>query len=99
MQDLEDLSREMKLQEKDLQERLSFKDNELDVLRDCFLQLKSFEEEAGEEGDDEDGEGDGVGRVNVEDKIKLMTDVSRVRSTLGTPLLTTFTSYCRFLEI
>ncbi|KAK3587735.1 hypothetical protein CHS0354_042689 [Potamilus streckersoni] len=60
---------------KRMQEDLAFKENELEVLRDCFLQLKAFENE------DEMKEDLDVG-ASIQDKLRLMMDVSQVNATL-----------------
>ncbi|BFZ07952.1 hypothetical protein BsWGS_10991 [Bradybaena similaris] len=61
---------------KRMQETIMFKENELEVLKDCFLQLKSFEES--EEGE-EDAENVSI---RVQEKIALMMDVSKVNASL-----------------
>uniref|UniRef100_A0A2C9L587 SH3 domain-containing protein n=1 Tax=Biomphalaria glabrata TaxID=6526 RepID=A0A2C9L587_BIOGL len=61
---------------KQMQENIMFKDNELEVLKDCFLQLKSFEEG---EIDSEDGD---VSSERVQEKLSAMMDVSKVNASL-----------------
>ncbi|KAH9512301.1 hypothetical protein Btru_041417 [Bulinus truncatus] len=62
---------------KQMQENIMFKENELEVLKDCFLQLKSFEEE---ENEVEDGAEDASQRV--QEKLRAMMDVSKVNASL-----------------
>ncbi|XP_059159914.1 transport and Golgi organization protein 1 homolog [Physella acuta] len=61
---------------KQMQETISFKENEMEVLKDCFLQLKSFEEE---EAEGDDGENN---NERVLEKVKAMMDVSKVNAAL-----------------
>ncbi|XP_060561150.1 transport and Golgi organization protein 1 homolog isoform X3 [Ruditapes philippinarum] len=60
---------------KRMQEDLAFKENELEVLRDCFLQVKAFQ---GEEEMKEDAED----APDLGEKLKQMMDVSRVNASL-----------------
>ncbi|KAK0043491.1 transport and Golgi organization protein 1-like isoform X3 [Biomphalaria pfeifferi] len=61
---------------KQMQENIMFKDNELEVLKDCFLQLKSFEE-----GDIDSEDGD-ISSERVQEKLSAMMDVSKVNASL-----------------
>ncbi|CAL1547461.1 unnamed protein product [Lymnaea stagnalis] len=63
---------------KQMQENIMFKDNELEVLKDCFLQLKSFEEEEAEDGEDRGEDGS----LRVQEKLNSMMDVSKVNAAL-----------------
>ncbi|CAG2194557.1 unnamed protein product [Mytilus edulis] len=60
-----------------VQEDLAFKENELEVLRDCFLQMKAFENEDSEDQDETDS-------TSIQDKLKSMMDVSGVNARLKT---------------
>ncbi|KAL3872548.1 hypothetical protein ACJMK2_035771, partial [Sinanodonta woodiana] len=73
--DLTEQVEQLTEENKRMQEDLSFKENELEVLRDCFVQLKAFESE-GEMKEDSD-----VG-ASIQDKLRLMMDVSQVNATL-----------------
>ncbi|KAK7507101.1 hypothetical protein BaRGS_00001952, partial [Batillaria attramentaria] len=64
---------------KQAQETISFKDNELEVMKDCYMQLKAFEKEGGQGDDEEYDEGDSK---DVQEKIQSMMDVSKVNATL-----------------
>ncbi|XP_074663147.1 uncharacterized protein LOC141915493 isoform X2 [Tubulanus polymorphus] len=81
--DLEEQLSSQCSQQKELQEQVSFKENEIEVLRDCFLQLKAFESQSedGEDGGEEGGEGDS-GNPSVKEKLQAMMDVSRVNAIL-----------------
>ncbi|CAG5130802.1 unnamed protein product, partial [Candidula unifasciata] len=61
---------------REMQETIMFKENELEVLKDCFLQLKAFEER--EEGE-EDAENVSA---RVQEKIASMMDVSKMNASL-----------------
>ncbi|XP_033735498.1 transport and Golgi organization protein 1-like isoform X2 [Pecten maximus] len=63
------------LEQNKLQEELDFKQNELEVLRDCFLQLKAFETEENEDTDQIDSE-------SIQEKFRSMLDVSKVKASL-----------------
>ncbi|KAL4238574.1 lipoprotein transporter [Mactra antiquata] len=60
-----------------MQEDLAYKENELEVLRDCFLQVKAFQ---GEEEMKEDTEQS----PDLSEKLKQMMDVSKVNASLRT---------------
>ncbi|XP_077863067.1 uncharacterized protein LOC100373461 [Saccoglossus kowalevskii] len=62
-------------EKKQLDETLEYKNNELEVLKDCLLQLKSLETM---DADDDENSG-----LNIEDKIKHMLDVSKVNAKLS----------------
>ncbi|XP_050404541.2 transport and Golgi organization protein 1 homolog isoform X2 [Patella vulgata] len=63
---------------KQMQETVAFKDREFEVLRECFVQLKAFEneKEMEEEPSDESGA--------VHDKLQTMIDVAKVNASLRT---------------
>ncbi|RUS79630.1 hypothetical protein EGW08_012599, partial [Elysia chlorotica] len=61
---------------KQMQESLLFKENELEVLKDCFLQLKSFEDNGSNEDDLESS------NTQVQEKLQAMMDVSKVNGSL-----------------
>ncbi|XP_069118577.1 transport and Golgi organization protein 1 homolog isoform X3 [Argopecten irradians] len=65
------------LEQTKMQEELDFKQNELEVLRDCFLQLKAFESEENEDTDQVDSE-------SLQEKFRSMLDVSKVKASLHT---------------
>ncbi|XP_052273040.1 transport and Golgi organization protein 1 homolog isoform X2 [Dreissena polymorpha] len=58
-----------------IQEDLAYKASELEVLRDCFLQVKAFQGEEEQEAADETP-------LDLNEKLKQMMDVSRVNATL-----------------
>ncbi|KAK7103334.1 hypothetical protein V1264_018253 [Littorina saxatilis] len=62
------------------QETISFKDNELEVMKDCYLQLKSLLKGGGD-GEDEEAI-DAASDEELQEKIKAMMDVSKVNATL-----------------
>ncbi|XP_046551794.1 transport and Golgi organization protein 1 homolog [Haliotis rubra] len=72
VEDLNERLRQNKEEFKQMQETVAFKDNEMEVLKDCFRQLKVLE------GNDEDE----VDQTQVEEKIQKMMDVSRVNASL-----------------
>ncbi|XP_052767116.1 transport and Golgi organization protein 1 homolog isoform X2 [Mya arenaria] len=59
-----------------MQEDLAFKENELEVLRDCFLQVKAFQ------GEDVIQEEQDETPADLSEKLKQMMDVSRVNASL-----------------
>uniref|UniRef100_A0A0B7BH78 SH3 domain-containing protein n=1 Tax=Arion vulgaris TaxID=1028688 RepID=A0A0B7BH78_9EUPU len=59
---------------KQMQETIMFKENELEVLKDCFLQLKSFEEK------EEEGENTEDASDRVQEKIASMMNVSKMNA-------------------
>ncbi|KAK6183005.1 hypothetical protein SNE40_010562 [Patella caerulea] len=63
---------------KQMQETVAFKDREFEVLKECFIQLKAFEneKEMEEEPSDESGA--------VQDKLQTMIDVAKVNASLRT---------------
>ncbi|KAM4694201.1 LOW QUALITY PROTEIN: transport and Golgi organization protein 1 homolog [Discoglossus pictus] len=91
-----DLDEQIKLQQKshkDLEEALAYKENEIEVLTNCIMQLKHLEEDtaAGEDGGwQQTGDGE-LANGDIPDKrkeklkmqIKQMMDVSRVKTTLS----------------
>ncbi|XP_076441888.1 uncharacterized protein LOC143280953 isoform X3 [Babylonia areolata] len=73
---------QMEQENRQAQETISFKDSELEVMKDCYLQLKEFEK-GGTEGEDEDFETQDRSK-DVQEKIQAMMDVSKVNATLRT---------------
>uniref|UniRef100_A0A8D0GQH7 Uncharacterized protein n=1 Tax=Sphenodon punctatus TaxID=8508 RepID=A0A8D0GQH7_SPHPU len=80
--------------QKDIEEALAYKENEIEVLTNCIMQLKQLEAEAegkkNEEGNGWDTEGDlANGELpdkrseKMKEQIKQMMDVSRVKTTLS----------------
>ncbi|GFO04071.1 melanoma inhibitory activity protein 3 [Plakobranchus ocellatus] len=61
---------------KQMQESILFKENELEVLKDCFLQLKSFEETGINEDDLE------TSNTQVQEKLQAMMDVTKINGSL-----------------
>ncbi|XP_063775110.1 transport and Golgi organization protein 1 homolog isoform X2 [Pseudophryne corroboree] len=78
---------------KDLEEALAYKENEIEVLTNCIMQLKQLEEDsgAGEDGnwqlagsgELENGELPDKRKEKMKMQIKQMMDVSRVKTTLS----------------
>ncbi|XP_075719478.1 transport and Golgi organization protein 1 homolog isoform X1 [Rhinoderma darwinii] len=91
-----ELDEQIQLQQKshkDLEEALAYKENEIEVLTNCIMQLKQLEEDSGA-GDDgswkpagevelENGEVPEKRKENMKMQIKQMMDVSRVKTTLS----------------
>ncbi|ESO91967.1 hypothetical protein LOTGIDRAFT_233267 [Lottia gigantea] len=61
---------------KQMQESVTFKDSELEVLKECFLQLKAFEDESEMKEDPSESS------IAVQDKLQTMIDVAKVNATL-----------------
>ncbi|KAL5009381.1 hypothetical protein ScPMuIL_014962 [Solemya velum] len=74
VQDLSERLSQSELEKHQMQEDKAFIENELQVLRDCFLQIKSFENDQDNSMGDDD--------TTTQDKMKAMVDVSRVNATL-----------------
>ncbi|XP_062604279.1 transport and Golgi organization protein 1 homolog [Saccostrea cucullata] len=72
----------VKGEQKQMAEDLAYKENEIEVLRDCFLQLKAFQSQAGEEGEEGEENRDETDSGNIESKLKSMMDVSQVSAKL-----------------
>ncbi|XP_056021137.1 transport and Golgi organization protein 1 homolog isoform X2 [Ostrea edulis] len=72
---------DVKEEEKQMAEDLAYKENEIEVLRDCFLQLKAFEDQGVEEGEGEETR-DETDSGNIQSKLKSMIDVSQVSAKL-----------------
>ncbi|XP_061172787.1 melanoma inhibitory activity protein 2-like isoform X2 [Saccostrea echinata] len=72
----------VKGEQKQMAEDLAYKENEIEVLRDCFLQLKAFQNQAGEEGEEGEENRDETDSGNIESKLKSMMDVSQVSAKL-----------------
>ncbi|XP_075451671.1 transport and Golgi organization protein 1 homolog isoform X2 [Ascaphus truei] len=78
---------------KDMEEALAYKENEIEVLTNCIMQLKQFEEDSalGEDGSRQQAGDADLANGAVPDKrnekmktqIKQMMDVSRVKTTLS----------------
>ncbi|XP_063299870.1 transport and Golgi organization protein 1 homolog isoform X2 [Pelobates fuscus] len=77
---------------KDMEEALAYKENEIEVLTNCIMQLKQFEEDStGDEGNwQESGDGElangevpDTRKEKMKTQIKQMMDVSRVKTTLS----------------
>ncbi|XP_041352768.1 transport and Golgi organization protein 1 homolog isoform X2 [Gigantopelta aegis] len=68
----------MESEYKQMQETVAFKENELEVMKDCFLQLKVFEPKDGENDEDFIKEN----QASIEEKIQAMIDVSKVNASL-----------------
>ncbi|XP_071996183.1 transport and Golgi organization protein 1 homolog isoform X2 [Engystomops pustulosus] len=91
-----ELDEQIQLQQKshkDLEEALAYKENEIEVLTNCIMQLKQLEEDSGA-GDDgnwqptgdgelENGEVPEKRKEKMKMQIKQMMDVSRVKTTLS----------------
>ncbi|KAM3930013.1 transport and Golgi organization protein 1 homolog isoform 2-T2 [Leptodactylus fuscus] len=91
-----ELDEQIQLQQKshkDLEEALAYKENEIEVLTNCIMQLKQLEEDSGA-GDDgswqpaadrelENGEVPEMRKEKMKVQIKQMMDVSRVKTTLS----------------
>ncbi|XP_044147227.1 transport and Golgi organization protein 1 homolog [Bufo gargarizans] len=91
-----ELDEQIQLQQKshkDLEEALAYKENEIEVLTNCVMQLKQMEEDSGA-GDDgswqpagggelENGEVPEKRKEKMKIQIKQMMDVSRVKTTLS----------------
>ncbi|CAN2387504.1 family member 3 [Pristimantis euphronides] len=86
-----ELDEQIQLQQKshkDLEEVLAYKENEIEVLTNCIMQLKQLEEES-DTGDDgnwqptENGEVPEKRKDKMKKQIKQMMDVSRVKTTLS----------------
>ncbi|XP_053402458.1 transport and Golgi organization protein 1 homolog isoform X2 [Mercenaria mercenaria] len=75
VKDLTEQVEQFSSESKRMQEDLAFKENELEVLRDCFLQVKAFQGE--DEMKEETEESPDLG-----EKLKQMMDVSRVNASL-----------------
>ncbi|XP_064622641.1 melanoma inhibitory activity protein 2-like [Lineus longissimus] len=64
-------------QTRELQDAVSFKENEIEVLKDCFMQLKVLETE--NENDESGGE---PGNSKLQEKVAAMINVSRMNAIL-----------------
>ncbi|XP_018412001.1 PREDICTED: melanoma inhibitory activity protein 3 [Nanorana parkeri] len=91
-----ELEEQIQLQQKahkDMEEALAYKENEIEVLTNCIMQLKQLEEDsvAGEDGswqpagdgEHENGELPDKRKEKMKLQIKQMMDVSRVKTTLS----------------
>ncbi|XP_068089557.1 transport and Golgi organization protein 1 homolog [Hyperolius riggenbachi] len=91
--ELEEHIRLQQKSHKDMEEALAYKENEIEVLTNCIMQLKQLEEDsvAGEESSWQPPEGGELENGEVPDKhkekmrlqIRQMMDVSRVKTTLS----------------
>ncbi|XP_053315991.1 transport and Golgi organization protein 1 homolog isoform X2 [Spea bombifrons] len=89
-----ELDEQIQLQQKshkDLEEALAYKENEIEVLTNCIMQLKQLEEDSARD-DNREAEGDGElangelpdkRKEKMKNQIKQMMDVSRVKTTLS----------------
>ncbi|XP_077138344.1 transport and Golgi organization protein 1 homolog isoform X1 [Ranitomeya variabilis] len=89
-----ELDEQIRLQQKshkDLEEALAYKENEIEVLTNCIVQLKQLEEDTGDDsswqpavdGELENGEIPEKRKEKMKMQIKQMMDVSRVKTTLS----------------
>ncbi|XP_040286404.1 transport and Golgi organization protein 1 homolog isoform X2 [Bufo bufo] len=91
-----ELDEQIRLQQKshkDLEEALAYKENEIEVLTNCVMQLKQMEEDSGAgddsswqpagDGEMENGEVPEKRKEKMKIQIKQMMDVSRVKTTLS----------------
>ncbi|XP_056424368.1 transport and Golgi organization protein 1 homolog isoform X2 [Hyla sarda] len=91
-----ELDEQIQLQQKshkDLEEALAYKENEIEVLTNCIVQLKQLEEDSGTgdssgwqmagEGEMENGEVPEKRKEKMKMQIKQMMDVSRVKTMLS----------------
>ncbi|KAK1170688.1 hypothetical protein AOXY_G7606 [Acipenser oxyrinchus oxyrinchus] len=69
--------------QKDLEDAVARKDNEIEVLSNCITELRQLETVELQKGDAKsNGETQGKKNDAIKNKIKLMTDVSRIKTTL-----------------
>ncbi|CAH1790991.1 unnamed protein product, partial [Owenia fusiformis] len=82
LKDLEEQCDQKDADIKTVQETISYKDNEIEVLKDCFVQLKALHEDkdAAEEENEEEAE---KPKVDIHEKIQSMVDVSRIQARLN----------------
>ncbi|XP_033000614.1 transport and Golgi organization protein 1 homolog isoform X4 [Lacerta agilis] len=87
-----ELSEQIKLYQKsqnDMEEALAYKENEIEVLTNCIMQLKQLDAESESEGKRDDGNDLANGELSdtrnekMKNQIKQMMDVSRVKTTLS----------------
>ncbi|XP_061481121.1 transport and Golgi organization protein 1 homolog isoform X2 [Rhineura floridana] len=87
-----ELSEQIKLyqkSQKDIEEALAYKENEIEVLTNCIMQLKQLDAESESEGKRDDGNDLANGELSdtrnekMKNQIKQMMDVSRVKTTLS----------------
>ncbi|KAF7254075.1 hypothetical protein EYD10_00069 [Varanus komodoensis] len=75
--------------QKDIEEALAYKDNEIEVLTNCIMQLKQLDADSESEGKRDEGNDLANGEISdtrnekMKKQIKQMMDVSRVKTTLS----------------
>ncbi|XP_062980169.1 transport and Golgi organization protein 1 homolog isoform X2 [Elgaria multicarinata webbii] len=75
--------------QKDIEEALAYKDNEIEVLTNCIMQLKQLDADSESEGKRDEGIDLANGEISdtrnekMKNQIKQMMDVSRVKTTLS----------------
>ncbi|KAH0622680.1 hypothetical protein JD844_025187 [Phrynosoma platyrhinos] len=87
-----ELSEQIKMyhkSQKDLEEALAYKENEIEVLTNCIMQLKQLDADSESEGKRDEGNDLANGEISdtrnekMKNQIKQMMDVSRVKTTLS----------------